>query len=98
MFFVQEVYTSIYKTQQMFACIFTEEPMDYIGLSRILSFPACDTRQCVNITIVDDLVDEPDEIFDVTLERTPGLDSRITLNPVDARVLIRDNDGKSAFY
>ena len=72
--------------------------MDYIGLSVDLSFAACETRQCVNITIVDDLVDEPDEEFDVTLERTIGLDPRISLNPVDARVLIEDNDGKSALY
>ena len=72
--------------------------MDYIGLSRILTFPACKTRQCVNITIVDDLVDESVEEFDVTLERTIGLDTRITLDPVDARVLIYDNDGKSAFH
>ena len=72
--------------------------MDYIRLSRILSFAACETRQCVDITIVDDLVNEPVEEFDVTLERTLGLDSRISLDPVDARVLIRDNDGKSALH
>ena len=72
--------------------------MDYIGLSRILSFPACDTRQCENITIVDDSEDELVEEFDVTLERTIGLDPRISLNPVDARVVIHDNDGKSVLY
>ena len=72
--------------------------MDYIGLSMILSFAACETRQCVNITIVDDLVDELDEEFDITLERTIGLDSRISLRPVDARVIIEDNDGKSVLY
>ena len=70
--------------------------MDYIGLSMILTFDACDIRECVNITIVNDLVDEPVEEFDVTLERTPGLDSRISLRPVDARVIIHDDDGKSA--
>ena len=63
-----------------------------------LSFAACETRQCVNITIIDDFVDEPDEEFDVTLERTIGLDSRISLLPVDARVLIEDNESKSALY
>ena len=72
--------------------------MDYIGLSMDLSFAACETRQCVNITIVDDFVDEPDEEFDVTLERTIGLDPRISLRPVNAMVLIEDNDGKSALY
>ena len=73
--------------------------MDYIRLSMDLSFAACETRQCVNITIVDDFVDEPVEEFDVTLERTIGLDSRISLRPVDARVVIHDDDeGKSALY
>ena len=72
--------------------------MDYIELSRILTFPACETKQCVNITIVDDSVEEPVEEFDVTLEGTIGLDSRIRLNPVDARVLIHDDEGKSVLY
>ena len=47
----------------------------------------------MNVTIVDDLVDEPLEYFDFTLERTPGLDTRISLNPVDGRIAIIDNDG-----
>ena len=72
--------------------------MDYIGLSMILTFAACETRQCVNITIVNDLVDESVEEFEVTLERTLGLDSRITIKPVDARVIIHDDGGKSALY
>ena len=48
-----------------------------------LQVAACETRQCMNVTIVDDFVDEPIESFSVTLERTPGLDVRITLDPVD---------------
>ena len=72
--------------------------MDYIGLSMDLSFAACETRQCVNIIIVDDSVEEQVEEFDVTLEKTIGLNSRISLGPVDARVLIHDDDGKSTLY
>ena len=75
-------------------CIFTEHPIDYIGLPRILSFPTCGTRQCVNVSIVNDIVDEPVEEFDVTLNRTPGLDTRISLRTVDARIIIND-DNKS---
>ena len=79
--------------------IFTVDHIDYIGVSRVLSFAACETRQCLNITIVSDLVDEPVEEFDVTLERTTGLDTRISLAPVDARVIINDdNESKSALY
>ena len=73
--------------------------MDYIEVSRILRFAACEARHCVNVTIVSDLVDEPVEEFDVTLERTIGLDPRISLQPVDARVVINDdNESKSALY
>ena len=46
------------------------------------------------MTIVDDMVNELEELFDITLERTPGLDSRITLHPDDGRIVISDNDGK----
>ena len=72
--------------------ISTEHPTDYIRLSRILSFPSCETRQCVDVTIVNDLVDEPVKEFDVTLERTIGLDPRISLQVVDARIIISDNN------
>ena len=78
--------------------IFTVAPMDYVALSEILMFGACQTRSCKNVTIVDDLVDEPEEFFRVLLTRTTGLDSRITLNPVEGRIVIMDNDGKSYLH
>ena len=65
--------------------------MDYIGLSTTLRFLACEIRQCMNVAIVDDLLDEPEEGFGVTLERTPDLNSRIVLNPVNGEILIQDN-------
>ena len=65
--------------------------MDYIGLSTTLLFPACETQQCVNVGIVDDLSDEPEEGFGVTLERTPELNSRIILNPANGEIRIQDN-------
>ena len=64
--------------------------MDYIGLSTFLRFPACEAKQCVDVTTVDDNVLENVESFDVTLERTPGLDMRITLDPVDGVVEITE--------
>ena len=75
-------------------CMYTVSPMDYEAVSQVVNFAACETRQCVNVTIVDDFVDEPIESFSVTLERTPGLDMRIRLDPVDGVVEIDDNDGK----
>ena len=68
-------------------------PMDYGALCTILAFAACETRQCVNMTIVDDFEVEPNEDFLYTLERAPGLNSDIRLNPVEGEVIIFDNDG-----
>ena len=68
--------------------------MDYNALTdALLSFAECAQQSCINVTILDDLVDEPTELFNVTLERTAGLDSRIELNPVDGVVEIEDDDG-----
>ena len=72
----------------------TVDSMDYIGVSTILMFEACDKRRCVNVTIVDDGIHEMTESFTVTLDRTPSLDSRITLDPVDGVVEISDVDGE----
>ena len=63
-------------------------------MSSIVMFDACDIRRRVDITIVSDTDNEPDEMFGITLERTPGLNDRITLDPVDGMVIIIDDDGK----
>ena len=68
--------------------------MDYGALSTTLMFDTCESRQCYNISIVDDVTLEMTELFSVTLERTPDLNSRITLNPVDGAIDILDNDGR----
>ena len=62
-----------------------------------LIFAACEIQQCVAVTIVDDVVDEPDEVFHVSLERTPGMDSRITLHPTEGKIEIHDNDGMNLY-
>ena len=72
--------------------------MDYISISMMLSFAACETRQCVDVTILSDLVDEPVEEFDVTLERNISLDTRISLQPVDARIIINNDEGNLKLY
>ena len=47
----------------------------------------------MNVTIVDDLVDEPEENFFYTLERTPGLHPNISLDPTLGEIVIEDDDG-----
>ena len=70
------------------------EPMDYTALSQVLMFAACERRRCVSIIVQDDGVPEQLESFFVTLERTTGLDSRITLDPVDAEIEIIDSNSR----
>ena len=73
--------------------IFTVFPMDYVNVSTILAFGTCNTQQCIEISIVDDMIVEMTESFFVTLERISDLDSRIRLDPVEEKVEITDNDG-----
>ena len=68
--------------------------MDFTSLSTIMMFGECDTRPCVNISIVDDLVLETVEVVTVTLTRPPGMDSRITLGQTQADIEIIDNDSE----
>ena len=82
-----------YSSMLIFIIIIIVSPMDYGALCTILAFAACETRQCVNMTIVDDFEVEPNEDFLYTLERAPGLNFYIRLNPVEGEVIIFDNDG-----
>ena len=69
-------------------------PMDYEGLSVLLAFAPCETRQCVNVNIVDDFEIEQSENLFYTLERAPGLNPNIQLISTQGEILIGDNDGK----
>ena len=68
--------------------------MDYRELDMILQFDTCDVRQCTFVSIVNDAVDEREECFTYTLERTPALDPRIEHEPIIGQVVITDDDGK----
>ena len=70
--------------------------IDYDAASTILRFAACETQSCVDIAIEDnpDTFDNPNEAFSVTLERTPGLNDRITLDPTNGLMIIIDTEGK----
>ena len=73
---------------------FTASSMDYGALmSTILLFGTCQTKQCALIRIEDDAIIEDVENFFVTLERTSGLNDRITLEPIDGEIQISDRDG-----
>ena len=73
----------------------TVNGMDYITLDVMLEFDACESRKCLNVSIVDDSVDERNEYFTFHLRRTVNLHNRISLNPANGSSLILDNDGRS---
>ena len=79
-----------------FLSSFSVSPFDYFAVTTILMFDACQMRSCVNVTIRNDVILENVESFNITLERTSDLDSRITLDPVNGVVEIIDNDGMYA--
>ena len=58
---------------------------------------ACGIRLCWHISIVDDTIDESDESFSLTLERTAGLDPRITLSPSAGEIIILDAESIYTF-
>ena len=68
--------------------------MDYGELDVLLTFGSCETRKCVNVSILDDGPGEPDEFFTYHLMRTSNLHPTIELDPVDGQVQIYDGDGE----
>ena len=72
--------------------------MDYEALSVILEFEACEIRQCVALTIVDDSEFELNENLFYILERTPGLNSNIELTQTQGEIEILNDDGKILMF
>ena len=68
--------------------------MDYGAIDVILEFGVGEIQKCANVSVADDMVDEEDEIFTYHLRRTPNLDPRIRLEPIDGTVEIIDDDGE----
>ena len=78
----------------LYSFYFAVGTVDYEEVETILMFRSCETRVCTNVAIVDDIVAELTERFSVKLNRTDGLDQRITLDPVVVEVEIMDKDGE----
>ena len=66
-------------------------PSDYEAVSEVLTFALCETRHCVNVSITDDLVNEPEETFSLSLTK---ISSFVTPSTTAGEVLITDDDGK----
>ena len=58
-----------------------------------MTFPSCGKRRCVNVTIVNDLIDEPEEKFTISLSAVPGSSHLILVHPATGEVVITGDDG-----
>ena len=68
--------------------------MDYVAFSRELTFDPCDRVKCKAVHIIDDKTVEKNESFDLVLERQPGVNSHVDIDPNRTRITIMDNDSK----
>ena len=74
----------------------TEAGKDYIAYDNKIQFDKCDREKCVNITIIDDLIVEKYEYFEVKLATDAP---RVNLSQPNATVRIYSNESKnSAMY
>ena len=58
-------------------------------------FSRCQTRDCLNTTIIDDCNLEDKEYFTVSLERGRGVNSKFELANLERNVSITDMDGNT---
>ena len=59
-----------------------------------LTFSACDLKQCMNISIIDDMLQEQNEAFSLSLMGSNGLDPVIILDPSNSTIVILNSDSK----
>lgn len=97
-FFIHDYVKTLCADRQNFMCnkilwysIFFSADYDSV-VNRQLVFQPGSTRQCVDVGISDDSVDEPAQ-EDLFLTMTTTQDD-VTLTPDTARVIINDNDSK----
>ena len=68
-------------------------PTDYEAVDVTLTFQPCDRQQCVNVSITDDLINEPEERFAVSLTLSDDNPPYVTLGSAGG-IVITDDDGK----
>ena len=57
-----------------------------------LMFEKCMRRKCVNVTVMDNNMNEPNETFAFHLNRTTDLSPCIKLDPVNGKSYLIDDD------
>lgn len=77
----------------MYRYIFISVGEDYEDRTESFSLSPTNSRQCFNVTIVDDDILEASEYFRATLVAVGDLPQNASLNITQARVDIDDNEG-----
>ena len=57
-----------------------------------LTFQPCDMQKCVNVSITDDLINEPEERFAVSLTLSDNNPPYVTLGSAAGDIVITDDD------
>ncbi|CAI8013530.1 Receptor-type tyrosine-protein phosphatase F, partial [Geodia barretti] len=71
-----------------------ESPADYVAVDQVLTFAACESQRCVNVSLANDLVSEPEETFSLSLTRSTR--SHISITSATGVVVITDDDERPA--
>ena len=66
---------------------------DFMLITRIVRFMACQMMSCVEVPIIEDDIAEDVEVFNVLLEQTPGFDTHISLQEMEETITIVDMKG-----
>ena len=78
----------------MWPCFVVVSPMDFTAVSLpLLRIEQCDRKKCVDIRVVDDVTDMPEnetESFYVSLMRTENVPITVSIDPDEAEVQIFD--------
>ena len=89
---IQQFISKLLACQSLFHAV---SPTDYEAVDVTLTFQPCDRQQCVNVSITDDLINEPEERFAVSLTLSGGDNPPyVTLGSATGEIVITDDDGK----
>ena len=81
-----------YKCRMCVLFLFSVEGDDYERFIDLVRFASCQRTRCIDITIIDDLLLEDVELFNISLDQN-DLGNGIRLEPNVSKIEIRDNDG-----
>ena len=78
------------------SCFTTVANADFVTFDDEVNIPRCGKRACIDVTIIDDTLFEPDEVFRISLERTLILEGNIILQQdrTTAEIHIHNTDGR----